>query len=91
MKEEKFAKIGARIKKLRVEKRWTQTVLASKVRVDQGYIAALEKGVYEPANPMLVALSDVFKVPMTDINPDLVIDLSYLREIEGKQKEFFKE
>ena len=88
MKEEKFAKIGARIKKLREEKCWTQTVLASKVRVAQAYIAALEKGVYEPANPMLVALSDVFKVPMTDINPGLVIDL---KEIERKQKEFFKE
>ncbi|GAH90533.1 unnamed protein product, partial [marine sediment metagenome] len=58
------------------------------VRVNRAYIAALEKGVCEPANPMLVALSDVFKVPMTDINPDLVIDL---REIERKQREFFKE
>jgi len=88
LKEEKFAKIGARIKKLREEKGWTQAVLGSRLKVGQSYITGLERGVYKPGNPMLVALSDIFKVPMTDINPDLVIDL---REIEGKQREFFKE
>ena len=84
MKERKFREIGARIRKLRGEKGWTQAVLASKVRVAQAYIAALEKGVYKPANPMLIALSDVFRVPITDINPDVVINLT-------KQREFLKE
>jgi len=75
LQEKKFIEIGARIKELREEKNWTQTVLASKVRVTTTFIAALEKGVYKPANPMLIALSNVFHVPMIDIDPDVDIDL----------------
>ncbi len=78
MQEKKFKKIGARIKELREEKNWTQPVLASKVGVSQPYIAELEDGKCKPADPTLIALSDVFCVPVTDIDPDTDIGLREL-------------
>ncbi len=80
MQEKEFKEIGARIKKLREGQNWTQPVLASKVGAGQSYIAQLENGYYKPAKPMLIALSDVFCVPITDIDPDVDIDLFKIKE-----------
>ncbi|MBA7529699.1 hypothetical protein ES705_21897 [subsurface metagenome] len=87
MQEKKFKKIGARIKKLREEKNWTQPVLASKVGASQSYIADLENGYCKPAHPILIALSDVFCVPVPDIYPDIDIDIDF----EKRGREFLKE
>jgi len=78
MQEKKFKEIGARIKKLREEKNWTQSMLASKVGAGRSYIAGLENGYYKPADPILIALSDVFCVPIIDIDPDTDIGLREL-------------
>ena len=78
MQEKEFKKIGARIKELREEKNWTQPVLGSKVGASQSYIADLERGRCKPADPILIALSDVFCVPVIDIDPDTEIGLREL-------------
>ena len=85
MQEKKFKKIGARIKELREEKKWTQVGLASRVGVTQQSIRDMEDGKIKPADPTLIALSDVFRVPLPDIYPDIDIDL------EKRGREFLKE
>ena len=78
MQEKKFKKIGARIKELREEKKWTQVFLASRVGISQQSIGELEDGKFKPGDPTLIALSDVFCVPIIDIDPDTDIGLREL-------------
>ncbi len=78
MQEKRYKKIGARIKELREEKKWTQVGLASRVGVSQPSIRDMEDGKIRPADPTLIALSDVFCVPVIDIDPDTEIGLREL-------------
>ncbi len=67
-------RIGTRIKKLRERENWTQVVLASRLGISQAFISGLEDGHYKPNKAMLIALSNVFCVPITDIDPDVDIE-----------------
>ena len=80
-----FELIGQRIKKLRQKKGWTQKELASRLRIDQRYVDSLESGYQKPSNVICFALSDLFRVPVTDIYPDIEIPF------EKQGREFLKE
>lgn len=88
MKKE-FKKMGARIKKQRKEMGWNQKKVASRVGCSQAMISGLERGLYKPANPMLISLSNIFRVPVTDIDPDTEIHEKEL-EYDSNQKYFKK-
>ena len=64
-------KIGARIKKLREGENWTQVDLASRLGISQSFVSDLENGHYKPNRAMLIALSNVFRFPMIDIDPEV--------------------
>lgn len=86
--KKKFKKMGARIKKLRKEMGWTQKKVASRVGCSHEMISGLERGLYKPANPMLISLSNIFRVPVIEIDPDTEI---YLKELEyDNTKKYFK-
>jgi len=80
-----FRVIGQRIKKLREEKGWSQTYLASRLGIGQPYVNNLEIGSQKPSNIMCFALSDLFCVPVIDIDPDIEIPS------EKQGREFLKE
>jgi transcriptional regulator with XRE-family HTH domain len=86
--KKKFKKIGVRIRKLRKEMGWTQKKVASRVGCSHEMISGLERGLYKPANPMLISLGNIFCVPITDIDPDTDI---YLKELEYDNKYRCKE
>jgi len=66
-------RIGIRIKKLRERENWTQVVLASRLGISQAFISGLESGHYKPNKAMLIALSNVFRIPIIEIYPDIEI------------------
>lgn len=86
MKKE-FKEIGSRIKTLRKEREWTQSKVASRVGCSQVMISALERGLYKPADPMLISFSNLFRIPVIDIDPDTEI---YLKELEYDNNQKFK-
>jgi len=80
-----FRLIGQKIKNLRNERGWSQQEVASRLGVRQSYINDLENGRQKPSNIICFALSDLFRVPVTDIYPDIEIPF------EKQGKEFLKE
>lgn len=69
--------IGARIKELRSNKKWTQEQLAEYADLHVSYIIALEKGkknasvevIYRIANAFEISLSEFFNIPQAVIIP----------------------
>ena len=53
---------GQMLKKLRKEKRWTQTELSEKTGISVVQICQLEKGKYKPSSKTLTKLVNVFDV-----------------------------
>ena len=80
-----FTVIGQRIKELREEKGWTQLGLASRLRIGRSRLADIERGHEKPSNAMFFALSDLFRVPVTDIYRD--IDIPF----DTKGREFLED
>lgn len=54
-------KFNARIRELRVENKWSQSLLAQKAKVSQQTIAAWERGI-KPNIDTLLLLADIFNV-----------------------------
>lgn len=82
-----FEEIGSRIKALRKEMGWTQKKVASRVGCSHQMISGLECSLYKPSNLMLISLSNVFRVPITDIDPDTDI---FLKELTYDNNQKFK-
>ena len=70
--------IGANIKRLRLQKRYSQEQLARKLSVTQGAVSQWEKGRTVPDTQVLIQLSKIFDVPLDAFTNDLP-----LRELDG--------
>lgn len=58
---------GARIKKLRESKGWTQEYLAEKMDISPNYLSSIERGKENPTFDMLMNLSDGLEVEMWEL------------------------
>lgn len=69
--------VGARIKELRNERKWTQEQLAEYADLHVSYVIALEKGrknasldvLYRISNAFEMSLSDFFDIPQVEVSP----------------------
>lgn len=56
-----------RIKELRKQHGWTQDELAELVGCSKSHVSEMEAGKKKPSNPMMVALAEAFRVPITSL------------------------
>ena len=54
--------IGTRIKEIRVEKKWSQKTLASKIYIAQNTLSQIETNIAKPSIDVLVSLADILEV-----------------------------
>lgn len=55
--------IGHAIKTLRARRHMSQQELASKAKINQGFLSSIEKGQRQPSLPMVKRIADALKVP----------------------------
>ncbi len=65
--EKNRRKIVARVRELRLERRWTQEELAKKLGLSQARLSEIERGGGSFAAEQLVELLQLFNVPLEDI------------------------
>lgn len=90
---------GEIIKKLRIEKEWTQEYVSNKLNISVGALSRYETGMYEPKSLDLVKdFADLFSVSTdyllgkTDIrNIEQDFQFAYHKETEGLSDEEIKE
>lgn len=90
---------GEIIKKLRIEKDWTQEYVAKKLNISVGALSRYETGMYEPKSLDLVkdfaelfSVSTDYLLGKTDIrNIEDEFKFAYHKEIEGLTEEEIKE
>jgi putative transcriptional regulator len=60
-----------RLRRLRMERDWSQATLGEKLGVSRQTINALESGKYDPSLPLAFAIAKLFKLPIEKIfDPD---------------------
>lgn len=75
--------IGERIKKLRVEKNFTQTFLAEQLGITKAMISAYETNVRKPSTNIMLKLTDIFNVSLDFLlgkEEDKYLDISSLTD-----------
>ncbi len=80
---------GARIKRLRRTKGWTQEYLAEKMDISTNYLSSIERGKENPTFDMLMNFSDNLEVEMWEL-----FDFGYevsTKELRGILNRFSKE
>lgn len=90
---------GEIIKKLRIEKDWTQEYVAKKLNISVGALSRYETGMYEPKSLDLVkdfaelfSVSTDYLLGKTDIrNIEDEFKFAYHKEIEGLTEDEIKE
>lgn len=90
---------GEIIKKLRIEKDWTQEYVAKKLNISVGALSRYETGMYEPKSLDLVkdfaelfSVSTDYLLGKTDIrNIEEDFKFAYHKEIEGLTEDEIKE
>ena len=55
---------GGRIKKLRLDRSWSQAQFAQKLKVHQKQISGYERGVHVPSTELLIRMADLFNVSL---------------------------
>lgn len=90
--------LAKNIKKLRIEKRFSQKELAEKIGTQQTTIARIEKNLSNPTIPQLLALADLFDVSIDSLfdrkakkNLDEKIDTALKEYIEEYIKSYVNE
>ncbi|MBI5881769.1 MAG: helix-turn-helix transcriptional regulator [Elusimicrobia bacterium] len=61
--------IGSRVRKLRQERRWSQTRLAALLGISQNYLSLLERGLGSFTAEQLLTILKHFNVPIDDFSP----------------------
>ena len=56
-----------RLKVLRAERDWSQSVLADKLGVSRQSVNAIETGKYDPSLPLAFTIAEVFTLKIEDI------------------------
>jgi len=70
MKYVVMKQVGQKIKELRLQKEWTQTELGAKLKVNQSYIARIEKGDHNVSVNLLEEISKALGVKLVvDFSP----------------------
>lgn len=92
-------RFGEIIKKLRIEKEWTQEYVANKLNISVGALSRYETGMYEPKSLDLIkdfanlfSVSTDFLLGKTDIrNIEDDFKFAYHKETEGLSEDEIKE
>lgn len=63
--------LGKRIRKLRLERRWSQQHLASLIDVEQAYISAIERADYGPSVRRIAELAEAFGISLSELFEDI--------------------
>ncbi|WJE15252.1 helix-turn-helix transcriptional regulator [Halobacillus sp. ACCC02827] len=61
--------IGIKIRKLRIERKWTQEELAFRAGMDVTYISDLENGKRNPTNITMKAVAEALEIEYDEIYP----------------------
>lgn len=95
--------IGDRIKKLRLDRRWTQIQLAKKINIQQKQISGYESGTQLPSTETLIKLAEVFetsldylafesaKLPIRIQDQELLNKIQILDRLPEREKELAKQ
>jgi transcriptional regulator with XRE-family HTH domain len=62
-----YAKLGARVRRLRLKLGWTQDVLSDRSGLHRAHIGEIERGETNVTLLTIKTLADTFHVPMTDL------------------------
>ncbi len=68
--QEEARKLGARIRRLRVDRRWTQEQLAEQAGVHYKYLGDVERGVRNPALFNIARIARALGVPLATLFVD---------------------
>ena len=58
---------GAKLKEIRKSKKLSSFKVAKETGASRRYIIKLEKGLVKPSDPMLIALEDLYHVPLFEL------------------------
>lgn len=85
---------GERMKRLRLERAWSQGQLAQKLKVHQKQISGYERGVHLPSTDLLIRIAELFNVSLDylafdnweDIRQVQIADRDLLQKLEELDK-----
>ncbi len=83
MVSEKTAKVGARIKLMRVVKQLSQSMLADKIGISQAHMSNIECGRSHCTLENLIKLSEVLECPVRDFFVDIDGDYEQEKQKQG--------
>jgi transcriptional regulator with XRE-family HTH domain len=65
------ARLGKRIRSLRLEKGWSQVEMADLLGMNRGYLSEIETGKKDPSLTMLKILADGLSIPLSKLVEEL--------------------
>ena len=60
-------RLGKRVRKLRLERGWTQVEMAEMLGVDRSYLSEIETGKKDPSLRVLKTIADGFKLTLAQL------------------------
>ncbi len=64
-------RLGARIKRLREDKNWSQEELADRTDLHRTYVSAVERGVRNPTITVIKRIADGLETSLSELMQDL--------------------
>jgi len=55
------------VRRLRAERRWSQSVLADRLEVSRQSVNAIETGRYDPSLPLAFRIAELFGLPIEEV------------------------
>ncbi len=74
-----------RIKKLRLEREWTQQDLADRIGVKQKQISSYETGISKPSTDVLIKMAEIFEVSVDSLLTGLERQIRTNNKIQDKE------
>lgn len=68
--EKRAKKVGLRVKRIRLERGWTQAELAKKTKIKRENISRMESCKHSPSLDTLEKIADAFKIPLANLVAD---------------------
>ena len=59
--------LGKRVRKLRLQRHWSQQYLASLIDVEQAYISSIERGEYGPSVRRIAEIAAAFDMTLSEL------------------------
>lgn len=60
-------RFGSRVRLFRMEKGWTQEILADELEVDRSYVSSLERGLRNPTLKTIARIAAIFRVSVSQL------------------------